>query len=128
MVAVDAVSWALWQQANPALATGLRRLGFVVRRHALYATIPLPALAQPAHEALAAGQIRACLFYSPASGRAFAAALLAGLPGEVLAKVEALAISAATAAAICPLPWRRIRVASHPDQAHLLELLAGETP
>ena len=27
MVAVDAVSWALWQQANPALTTGLRVFG-----------------------------------------------------------------------------------------------------
>jgi hypothetical protein len=45
------------------------------------------------------------------------------LPVEVVSGVEALAISRSTEAALAHLPWRRIRVASHPNQDELLALL-----
>jgi hypothetical protein len=40
-----------------------------------------------------------------------------------VAAVDALAISRRTETALAPLPWRRIRVASRPNQDELLALL-----
>jgi uroporphyrinogen-III synthase len=105
-----------------ALAAWLRARGFRVLRRTTHAARPAPGLAEAAGAAFAAGDLGAALFFSPATARAFVAAVR-HLPPERIAVVEALAISPATAAALSPLPWRRIRVASLPTQEELLALL-----
>jgi uroporphyrinogen-III synthase len=108
-----------------ALAAELRQAGFRVLRRVAYAAEPARALPPAARRALAAGDIGHALFFSPASARA-AQHLLRGLP---TAGITALAISAATAAALAPLKWAGIRVASSPDQEALLALLpSSATP
>lgn len=102
-----------------ALAVALRGAGFRVLRRIAYAARPARGLPAPARRALARGTVRHALFFSPASARA-AVRLLRGLP---TAAVTALAISPATAAALSPLKWAGIRVASSPDQEALLALL-----
>jgi uroporphyrinogen-III synthase len=106
-----------------ALAADLRARGFTVRRCVAYAAGPAASLPQAARAALAAGAIRAALFFSPLSARRFVTILQHDMPGEVVQGIEALAISHPTQAALTALPWRRIRVASHPNQEALLTLL-----
>jgi len=103
------------------LAADLRKLGFRVIRRVAYSATAARELPAPAMAALASGQIRHAMFFSAASARAFVACITA--PDTMLREVEALAISAPTARALAPLPWRRIRVASHPNLDELVALL-----
>jgi uroporphyrinogen-III synthase len=103
------------------LAELLRADGFRVLRRVTYATLPATQLPAPALAALAAGEVAAALVFSRESGRRLVN-LLRGA-GVDVRDVEALAISQAAASGLAPLPWRRIRVASHPDQDALLGLL-----
>jgi uroporphyrinogen-III synthase len=104
-------------------APALRARGFTVIRRSVYAAMPAVMLPETARVALSDGGVRAALFFSPATARTFVQLLLAALPSEAVAPVEALAISRATETALAPLPWRRIRVASRPNQDELLALL-----
>ena len=104
------------------LAHALREAGFTLNRRVAYATRPSESLPPAAAAALAAGGVGAALFFSPATARRCVALLRrARLP---TCEVEALAISEAAALPLAVLPWRRIRVASHPNQDALLALLA----
>ena len=103
----------------------LRAQGFRVLRRIVYRVITAPNLPAEALTALAAGEISHALFFSPGSARAFVARALVERPEVLLhcTQTEALAISSATAAALAPLLWRRIRVASRPNQDEVLALL-----
>jgi len=101
----------------------LQARGFTVIRRAVYAAVPAAALPEPAIAALTERRVRAVLFFSPATARAFVRLAQRALPRDCTAGVEALAISPATEAALAPLPWARIRVASRPNQDELLALL-----
>ena len=104
------------------LARALRAAGFTLHRRVAYAARPAESLPPAVAQALAAGAIGAALFFSPATARRCVTLLRrARLP---ICGVEALAISPAAALPLALLPWRRIRVASHPNQDALLALLA----
>ena len=105
------------------IAAALRAAGFSVQRRVAYAARPIDTLAAVAREALAAGTIRTALFFSSRSARLFVALLQRDMPGADVRGIEALAISPPTVAALRGLPWRRVRVASHPTQDELLTLL-----
>jgi uroporphyrinogen-III synthase len=102
------------------LAERLRAAGFRVLRRVTYAARPVATLPATAVAMLRRGAGHA-LFFSPEAARVFVR--LARRGGLGPGGIEALAISAATAAALSPLPWARIRVASHPNQDALLALL-----
>lgn len=102
----------------------LRAAGFTVWRHETYAARPIDRLPAAAVAALAAGEVGTALFFSSATVRAFIDLLGGALPASVAAGVEALALSPTVAQALTPLPWRRIRVASHPNQDAILALMA----
>ena len=104
-------------------APALQARGFTVIRRSVYAAAPVAALPAAARVALDEHTVRAALFFSPATARAFVRLLLAALPADCVAGVDALAISRATETALAPLPWQRIRVASRPNQDELLALL-----
>jgi uroporphyrinogen-III synthase len=106
-----------------ALAAALRAQGFRVLRRVAYAARPVGALPAAAARALRGGGLHAALFFSAETAAAFAVLVQRAGLVEAVAPVEALAISAATERALVPLPWRRIRVASHPTQDELLTLL-----
>jgi uroporphyrinogen-III synthase len=105
-----------------ALAAALRSLGFRVARRVSYVATPASQLPSAVSASLQRREIDTVLFFSPATARAFAACILRAELS--VAGVEALAISTPTAHALAPLPWRRIRVASHPNQEELVALLS----
>lgn len=107
------------------LVGSLRRRGFQVARRVAYAARPCGLIADAAWDALVDGQVRAALFFSPASALAFAGAMRRRGPAGCarLVSVTAIAISPATADALYPLPWAGIRVASAPNQDELLAWL-----
>jgi uroporphyrinogen-III synthase len=102
----------------------LRARGFVVLRRETYAGRVMERLPERAVAALAAGEIGTILFFSSATVRAFIDLLGGALPVSVVAGVEALALSGVVEQALTPLPWRRIRVASEPNQDAILALMA----
>jgi uroporphyrinogen-III synthase len=106
-----------------ALAARLRDAGFRVLRRAVYAAVPATSLPDNAVAALRAKSVRAALFFSPATARVFVRLLPASLCPASLSDIDAIAISREAEAALAPLPWRRIRVASEPNQDRLLALL-----
>ncbi len=105
------------------LAADLRQSGFRVIRRIAYAAAPVRRLSEAAQSSLAGNDLKAALFFSPATARAFVALFRQAPTDYDLGRVEALAISPATAAALTPLAWRRVRVASHPNQDELLAML-----
>jgi len=107
--------------ADPAPA--LRALGFTVTRRSVYRGVAVEELPAEAQAGLTGGALRAVLFFSPATAHSFVRLLLAAMPPACVSAVDALAISSAAAVALAPLPWRRIRVASRPNQDELLALL-----
>jgi uroporphyrinogen-III synthase len=105
------------------LAASLRARGFRVIRRVVYAARPARVLPEAARAALAQGGLGAALFFSRQTARAFVRLLLATTARDIVADIEAIAISKSTASALTPLPWRRIRVASRPNQDEMLALL-----
>jgi uroporphyrinogen-III synthase len=106
------------------VTTLLRAAGFTVLRREAYAARPVERLPSAAVAALAAGEIGTALFFSSATARAFIDVVGGALPLAVAAGIDALALSPVVARALTPLPWRRIRVASHPNQDAILALMA----
>jgi uroporphyrinogen-III synthase len=104
-----------------ALAATLRSRGFRVVRRVAYTTRPATRLAAAIRGGF--GGVDAALFFSSESARIFVHLLQDALPRGAVAAVTAVAISPPTAAALAPLPWRSIRVASRPNQDELLALL-----
>jgi uroporphyrinogen-III synthase len=109
-------------QGKP-LADALRVRGFGVVRRVVYAAIPASALPDPAREAFASAALRAALFFSAETARHCVRLLQARQMHEAVRSVEALAIGQSTAVALETLPWRRMRVASQPNQEAMLALL-----
>ena len=105
-----------------ALAAALRERGFRVHRRAVYAAVPVRRLPGPALDALAGNGLRAALFLSAETARAFARALPASLLGS-LGGVDALAIGQPAAEVLSRMPWRSVRVSAKPTSASLMALL-----
>ena len=105
------------------LLADLRARGFRVLRRAVYATQKVRHLPPGAGEALADGVLRAALFFSADTARAFIDAVLPSAARTQLQAVEAIAIADAAAAALSCLPWKRVRVAVRPTQEDMLALL-----
>ncbi len=104
------------------LATALRADGCLVHQRAVYQACPARDLPAAARTALR-GRLRAALFFSAETARAFVGAVRrAGLDTETRV-VDACAIGGPAGVALEGLPWRRVRVASRPTQDELLALL-----
>jgi uroporphyrinogen-III synthase len=104
------------------LSADLHEAGFGVIRRVVYTSVPVLDFPGPAAQALLAGGLRAALFFSAETARAFVRTLPHPLR-PTLVPIEALAIAAPAAAVLRPLPWRQVRVALHPTQDDLLALL-----
>ena len=110
-----------------ALVAKLRTRGFAVIRRVVYAAVPVDTLPNVARDALAAGALRAAMFFSAETARQCMTLLNAAELGETVRPVEALAIGKPAAMALEGLPWRRIRVAARPNQDAMLALLDART-
>jgi uroporphyrinogen-III synthase len=97
--------------------------GFTVLRHAVYTAVPVSTLPEAARKALEQGVLRAAMFFSADTARAFVQ--LVGTAGltENVAEIDALAIGEPAAVALRHLPWRSIKTAAHPTQDEMLALL-----
>ena len=104
------------------LAADLRAQGFRVHRRAVYAARPVRRLPAAVRDVLAAQALRAALFLSADTARAFAQALPPGLH-PLLRDIDALAIGQPAAEALAHLPWRRVRVSAKPTMESVLALL-----
>lgn len=105
------------------LAHALRERGFRVWRRVAYKAAPATALPEGLSDQLQQGGIGTALFFSSATARAFVRLVQAAGLEQSVAAVEAVSISARTAMALTPLTWRRISVASRPNQDSMLVLL-----
>lgn len=105
------------------LAADLHRRGFRVIHREVYTATPASELPAPAIEALRGDTLRAALFFSAETARAFVTLVGAAGLSPRLADVEALAIGRPAGVALEPLPWRAIRVAARPTQDEMLALL-----
>jgi uroporphyrinogen-III synthase len=103
----------------------LEALGFTVLAEGVYAARPTAGLPPAARASLVDRSLSAALFFSPATAHAFVMILQRALSPDMVADVDAITISTPTAEAAAVLPWRRIRVASRPNQEELLALLDG---
>lgn len=111
------------QGQGEALAHALLEQGRVVIRRAVYEAAPAGSLPDAARGVLREGRVRAALFFSAETARTFVRVVQAAGLGESTATATACAISEATAMALQPLPWRRIRHAARPTQDETLALL-----
>jgi uroporphyrinogen-III synthase len=105
------------------LAAALRGAGFSVIRRVVYAAAEAQALPAEAAAALRAGAVSHALFFSPRSARCSVGLLQSGGLGAAARGIVAIAISPRVAAALLPLSWREVLVASRPHQDPMLELL-----
>ena len=104
------------------LAAALEATGFEVHRRVVYRAEPPRIFPPAAAEALHGRRLRAATFLSAETARAFARLMPVRL-GRLLASVDALAIGESAAAALHPLPWRRVRVSASPTLDGILALL-----
>ena len=105
------------------LAAAARARGFEVIRRVGYAARPVGVLPAAATTALRDGTVGAALFFSAMSAQAFGRAVARHRIAATFARVRAVALSEAVAAALPPLPFADIRVASAPTQDELLACL-----
>ncbi len=104
------------------LAAALGAAGFEVHRRVAYRAEPPRIFPPAAAEALHARRLRAATFLSAETARAFARLMPVRLE-RLLATVDALTIGEPAAAALYPLPWRRVRVSASPTLDGILALL-----
>ena len=104
------------------LAASLAAAGFRVQRRRGYAVASVRKFPAAAAAALQAGGVRAAMFLSAETARAFVRLIPRTLRPSVT-EVDAVAIGEAAANALGPLPWRRVRVSIRPTLDHVLALL-----
>lgn len=105
-----------------ALAATLQAAGFRVTRRRAYAVRAVPSLPRSAAAALRSGDVRAVMFLSAETARAFVGLLPTTLR-PLLGGVDALAIGPVAADVLAPLPWHRVRVSVRPTLDEVLALL-----
>jgi len=105
------------------LQTTLSAAGFTLLRAVLYDAIPAKALSETCTRALNGGLIDVVTFFSPRTAASFASLLASADLSQACRGITALCLSEAAAARISEISWRRIAVATQPDQAALLAQL-----
>jgi len=105
------------------LARDLRGRGFRVLRRTVYRTRPPDALPAVAQRHLLHRDVSVALFFSGETARHFVNLIRTADLGDTVNSVTAISISERAAVALRPLPWRRISVASRPNQDAMLALL-----
>ncbi len=109
---------ATGEDRKPALEAALKEAGFAVTLWVRYRARAASALPEPAREALAQGRVTHVVHYSRRAAETFAA-----LAGPLAAGPLHLCLSADVAEGLAGIEPGRVRVASAPDEAHLMDLL-----
>ncbi len=105
------------------LAKSLRYRGFRVLRRVAYRAAPVATFPDAAASALTKGEVALAMFFSGETARQFERLLRRANLVEAVRDVEAVSISEQATVALRSLPWRRIQVASKPNQDAMLALL-----
>ncbi len=100
--------------------------GFAIERACLYRAEASTALSRETRAALKDGKIDMVLFFSPRSARGFVKLIHAADSIDSAAQLTAICLSPAVAEEIAGLSWRRVRTATQPEQAALLDEVARE--
>lgn len=126
---VEPEDGALLHVSGSAVAGDLSGLltsdGFAVRREQLYTARKVSGIDAAVRAALSAGTLDAVLFFSPRSAATFVTLVQAADVAGACEKLTAVCLSDAVAAALAPIPWRRVKVAERPNQESLLASLEG---
>lgn len=127
---VDPAKGALLHAAGTVLAGDLSEMlatdGFEVRRVRLYEAVAADRLSPATLAALDGETLDAALFFSPRTAATFVTLVVAAGRDRCCATIDAVSLSPAVADRLAGLPWRRIHVARHPDQAALLAALDAQ--
>ena len=102
----------------------LQKDGFNVFRVRLYESEPATCLSASTITSFSKGELEGVLFYSPRTAQIFADLIIENRLVEACRRIRALCLSEAVAEVADSLPWRSVKVASAPDQAAMLALLA----
>ncbi len=105
------------------LAASLRHHGFQVLRRVAYRVTSVNSLPQLAALNLRHRRVAVAMFFSAETSRQFVSLLRAAGMAETVKDIEAVSISERAAMALRPLPWRRLSVASTPNQDAMLAML-----
>lgn len=110
-------------QQGHELAKDLRQRGFRVLRRVVYWARPTARLDDAARVHLQERDVSAVLFFSGETARHFVRLLRTAQLVDSVDSVDAVAISDRASVALKDLPWRRVCVASKPNQEAMLALL-----
>lgn len=125
---LDPARGALLHAAGTAVAGDLAALlteaGFRCRREVLYRARTAEALSAQTAAALRDGALAGVLLYSPRTAATFVRLVAAASLAASCACVDAFCLSAAVAAAVRPILWRSIVVATEPTEAALVAAVA----
>lgn len=110
------------------VSQALQARGFAVETEILYEAAPATALDADIEARLRQGTLDGVMLYSPRSAKTFAALVTAAGLEAACAKLDAICISAATAAALAPLAFARVAVAGEPNQGAMLAILPPPAP
>lgn len=109
------------------LAERLAAAGFELRRLVLYEAAPAERLGERTRAGLHARAFDGALFYSPRTAATFVSLVReAGLEGDCRG-LTAYCLSPAVAAALAPLGLKRLRIATEPSEAALLQTVEADT-
>jgi len=103
----------------------LESAGYVVERHVLYEARPIASLGGATVAALGDARTVAALFFSPRTAETFVTLVRQAGLEPPCGRVAAICLSDAVARVAGILAWGRIAVASRPEQAALIDTLAG---
>lgn len=111
------------REAHASTAQALTAHGFAYRRVVVYAAVPTEELSPETVAALRDGRLDAALLYSPRSAALWAERVAEAGLKAALARIVAVCLSEAVAAALHGLPLKGVRIAAARDQKALLRCL-----
>lgn len=109
--------------ASPAFSAALAEAGFELNTCIFYDIVEAAELPTAAVEALRANTLDAVLLYSPRSARLFADRVVRARLVFSCTRLIACCISQEASAALEQITFAELRIAAHPDQESLLDLL-----
>lgn len=105
------------------LVASLRQSGFHVLRRVAYQAVGVTALPEAAVDLLRDNDLAFAMFFSGETAHHFVRLVRAKMLAEAVHNVAAVSISEQAAVALRPLHWRRVSVATKPNQDAMLALL-----
>lgn len=127
---LDADAGALFHPAGTVSASGLLEplveAGYAVRREVLYEATPVEQLSGRTQMLLRTSALDGVLFYSPRTAATFVALVGRADLATSCRDLVAYCLSPAVAAALEPLQWRAVRIATAPQEPALVKVITAD--